>query len=700
MAVTATGGTITEVDGYKYHTFLGGDSFIVTAGGDVEMLIVAGGGAGGANAAGGGGGGGVRIVNATLGAGTYVIEVGDGGLPGLGTVGYDGGQSIFDVSGTQIVATGGGGGGGYEFGGGTSGRPGGSGGGGQCYSGSHGAAVTPVQGYDGGDGSPSPDLGGGGGGGAGGVGANGVATNTGGDGGIGIEWPAASGIYYAGGGGGGGYTPGTFGIGQAGGGNGATVGSGLSATANTGSGGGGGAGGGGAGGNGGSGIIIIRYLGTPTTKYWVGNSGEWDDTAHWSLTSGGSSGESDPSLIDTAVIDENSFTTTGQTIGDTPISVNIAEFIINPAYPITIDGVDFVIASGTITAHDTTLIDSDASGGATFNAFTSDGCVDGGGNTGWNFTSPTHTISGTITGVVVEGVTVDLTGDATDSVITYGYGTYSFTGIANGSYVVTPSLTGYMFNPTSISVEIIDADSTGNDFVSFVPGDFNDSLTLTDVLTKVKTRNLISIGIAISTTMLVGSSQQASAIGYYDDGTSSNITHLVTWESSESTVASIDGIGLISALKTGITFISASMTTVAYGEIKSRIALYVVQLDSSIFIGETAIQHIQISALPNQTFNATLTVDGKKLTIRIQLRWNIQAQYWVMSIINIKTGDYYVDDIPLMAGVMPTVNLLQPHNYLKIGSCYIVNISGTDSDIPDQYNLGSDFILLWGDTET
>jgi hypothetical protein len=47
-----------------------------------------------------------------------------------------------------------------------------------------------------------------------------------------------------------------------------------------------------------------------------------------------------------------------------------------------------VKSSGTVNASFATITDCNASGGATFNAYESDGCVDGGGNTGWNFSPP------------------------------------------------------------------------------------------------------------------------------------------------------------------------------------------------------------------------------------------------------------------------------------------------------------------------
>lgn len=49
--------------------------------------------------------------------------------------------------------------------------------------------------------------------------------------------------------------------------------------------------------------------------YWVGGSGLWHDTSHWSLTSGGAGGECIPTPIDDVIFDENSFSTPDQRVG-------------------------------------------------------------------------------------------------------------------------------------------------------------------------------------------------------------------------------------------------------------------------------------------------------------------------------------------------------------------------------------------------
>lgn len=47
-------------------------------------------------------------------------------------------------------------------------------------------------------------------------------------------------------------------------------------------------------------------------RFWVAGSGNWNDTAHWSTTSGGSPGASAPTSTDDAFFDANSFTANGQ----------------------------------------------------------------------------------------------------------------------------------------------------------------------------------------------------------------------------------------------------------------------------------------------------------------------------------------------------------------------------------------------------
>ncbi|HRI78584.1 MAG TPA: PKD domain-containing protein [Cyclobacteriaceae bacterium] len=63
--------------------------------------------------------------------------------------------------------------------------------------------------------------------------------------------------------------------------------------------------------------LIVEYssqIDPLVSYYWIGNSGNWEDGSHWSLTSGGPSAGSVPSPANRVVFDDKSFTITGQTV--------------------------------------------------------------------------------------------------------------------------------------------------------------------------------------------------------------------------------------------------------------------------------------------------------------------------------------------------------------------------------------------------
>lgn len=51
-----------------------------------------------------------------------------------------------------------------------------------------------------------------------------------------------------------------------------------------------------------------------SNRYWIGGTGNWDDTSHWSYTSGGPGGACVPTPSDNVFFDANSFTATGQIV--------------------------------------------------------------------------------------------------------------------------------------------------------------------------------------------------------------------------------------------------------------------------------------------------------------------------------------------------------------------------------------------------
>jgi hypothetical protein len=138
--IYASGGTVTEVGGYRIHTYYTTGNFLFRVwdgSGNVEVLVVAGGGGGGrggsnngTDGGGGGGAGGVRYESAfAVSPGDYAVSVGDGGagstantgnaangsLSSLGTITALGGGCGATGGGTQAAGTGGSGGGGDDI---------------------------------------------------------------------------------------------------------------------------------------------------------------------------------------------------------------------------------------------------------------------------------------------------------------------------------------------------------------------------------------------------------------------------------------------------------------------------------------------------------------------------------------------------------------------------------------------------------
>lgn len=104
---------------------------------------------------------------------------------------------------------------------------------------------------------------------------------------------------------------------------------------------------------------------------------------------------------------------------------------------------------------------------------------------------------------------------------------------------------------------------------------------------------------------------------------------------------------------------------------------------------------VPLTTSPNQKFTSTIPVDGKKMKFNFFLRYNTEAKYWVLDIFNSQNNSLIVS-INLVCGL----NLLEQYSYLKIGSAYIVKVDNSlTDDAPNEYNLGTDFVLVWGDTK-
>lgn len=84
-----------------------------------------------------------------------------------------------------------------------------------------------------------------------------------------------------------------------------------------------------------------------------------------------------------------------------------------------------------------------------------------------------YSISGKVTdpsNAALSSVTVTCAGASTSSASSDASGNFTISGLANGSYVVTPAKTGYSFNPASTTVLVSGANVTGKDFTAVSSG--------------------------------------------------------------------------------------------------------------------------------------------------------------------------------------------------------------------------------------
>jgi len=124
--------------------------------------------------------------------------------------------------------------------------------------------------------------------------------------------------------------------------------------------------------------------------------------------------------------------------------------------------------------------------------------------------------------------------------------------------------------PGGSQAALSDASVAKPTFIADVDGAYVIRLTVSDGvnssfadLVVVRTRALISIAVSpINPTVTLGQSQPFTAMGTFADQTTKDLTNIVTWTSSNTTVATINASGLATPMKAGTTNIHASYGTI------------------------------------------------------------------------------------------------------------------------------------------
>ena len=207
------------------------------------------------------------------------------------------------------------------------------------------------------------------------------------------------------------------------------------------------------------------------------------------------------------------------------------------------------LANGTYT-----VIPSHA--GYTFSPASQSATVNGANVTGINFTAtgqvgPTYSISGTISPTAGGGgATLTLSGAVTATTTADAAGNYTFGGLANGTYAVTPSHTGYTFSPTSQSAPVNGANVTGINFTAQVAPTFSISGTISPPAGGSGATVILSGAAAATTT--------TDSAGNYTFAGLTNAVYMVTPHNSGYTFSPVSQTVTVSTANlTGVNFTAA-----------------------------------------------------------------------------------------------------------------------------------------------
>jgi hypothetical protein len=134
----------------------------------------------------------------------------------------------------------------------------------------------------------------------------------------------------------------------------------------------------------------------------------------------------------------------------------------------------------------------------------------------------TFAISGTVSPAPSATTTLSLSGTASGTTTAGSNGTYSFSGLAAGTYAVTPSASGFGFNPTTQAALITNSDVTG---VNFAAASQNGpTFTIAGTISPASAGN----GAAVVLSGPVGATATANLGGSYSFPALTNGTYSVT----------------------------------------------------------------------------------------------------------------------------------------------------------------------------
>ena len=106
---------------------------------------------------------------------------------------------------------------------------------------------------------------------------------------------------------------------------------------------------------------------------------------------------------------------------------------------------------------------------------------------------------------------------------------------------------------------------------------------------------------------------------------------------------------------------------------------------------------IPLTNSPNQKFTCTVPVNGENKNFRFELWYNYQAEYWLFSLYDILTESYIFSNLPLLSSNYKFYDILYQLDYMKIGVCIMLPLIVDKKSAADDKNLGTSYVMIWGD---
>lgn len=105
---------------------------------------------------------------------------------------------------------------------------------------------------------------------------------------------------------------------------------------------------------------------------------------------------------------------------------------------------------------------------------------------------------------------------------------------------------------------------------------------------------------------------------------------------------------------------------------------------------------IPVTNQPNQSFQVSIPIGERNVTVGFYISWNRISDCWHMSLFDVANDVAFVEGLAMVPGASPAQDLLQQLQYLQIGQAYVTPITSFAGERPGLEDWGVNYVLLWG----